>query len=130
MGAVLCGDRIQASVGVHGSTFGGNPLACAAAVAAIEFMLDEDLAGRANELGQYFVAQFSHNLPELVREVRQFGLMIGIELKQKATPYLQALLERRVLALPAGPTVIRLLPPLVISKSQLDEAVSALHEVL
>ncbi len=130
MGAVLCGDRIQASVGVHGSTFGGNPLACAAAVAAIEFMLDEDLADRANELGQYFVEQFSGDLPALVREVRQFGLMIGIELKQKATPYLQTLLERGVLALPAGPTVIRLLPPLVISKSQLDEAVSALHEVL
>jgi acetylornithine/LysW-gamma-L-lysine aminotransferase len=69
-------------------------------------------------------------LPARVRDVRQIGLMIGIELKEKATPYLQALLQRRVLALPAGPTVIRLLPPLVISESQLDTVVDALHNVL
>jgi acetylornithine/LysW-gamma-L-lysine aminotransferase len=56
--------------------------------------------------------------------------MIGIELKEKATPYLQALLQRRVLALPAGPTVIRLLPPLVITTDQLDTVVDALHAVL
>ena len=65
-----------------------------------------------------------------MRDVRQIGLMIGIELKEKATPYLQALLHRRVLALPAGPTVIRLLPPLVISESQLDTVVTALQDVL
>jgi len=130
MGAVLCSERVEAGIGVHGSTFGGNPLACAAALAAINFMLEHDLAARANERGAYFQRRFTGELPARVRDVRQIGLMIGIELKEKATPYLQALLHRRVLALPAGPTVIRLLPPLVISESQLDTVVTALQDVL
>ncbi|MEO1847203.1 MAG: aminotransferase class III-fold pyridoxal phosphate-dependent enzyme, partial [Pseudomonadota bacterium] len=130
MGAVLCTDRVQAGIGVHGSTFGGNPLACAAALAAIDFMLDHDLAASARDKGEYFLDRFSAKLPARVREVRQVGLMIGIELKEKATPYLQALLQRRVFALPAGPTVIRLLPPLVITSDQLDTVVNALHAVL
>ncbi|HCX87219.1 MAG TPA: aspartate aminotransferase family protein, partial [Gammaproteobacteria bacterium] len=61
---------------------------------------------------------------------RQLGLMIGIELRQKATPFLQALLEHRIIALPAGPTVIRLLPPLTIAQSDLDRVVSTLQKVL
>ena len=130
MGAVLCTDRVQAGIGVHGSTFGGNPLACAAALAAIDFMLDHDLAASARDKGKYFFDRFSAKLPARVREVRQVGLMIGIELKEKATPYLQALLQRRVFALPAGPTVIRLLPPLVITSDQLDTVIDALHSVL
>ncbi len=130
MGAVLCSGRVEAGIGVHGSTFGGNPLACAAALAAIDFLLEHDLAAKAGERGDYFLRRFTGELPTRVRDVRQIGLMIGIELKEKATPYLQALLQRRVLALPAGPTVIRLLPPLVISESQLDTVVDALHNVL
>jgi acetylornithine/LysW-gamma-L-lysine aminotransferase len=130
MGAVLCTDRVKAGIGVHGSTFGGNPLACVAALAAIDFMLEHDLAASARDRGEYFLRRFSAKLPARVREVRQVGLMIGIELKEKATPYLQALLQRRVLALPAGPTVIRLLPPLVITTDQLDTVVDALHAVL
>jgi acetylornithine/LysW-gamma-L-lysine aminotransferase len=130
MGAVLCTDRVQAGIGVHGSTFGGNPLACAAALAAIDFMLDHDLAASARDKGEYFLDRFSAKLPARVREVRQVGLMIGIELKEKSTPYLQALLQRRVFALPAGPTVIRLLPPLVVTSDQLDTVVNALHAVL
>jgi acetylornithine/LysW-gamma-L-lysine aminotransferase len=93
-------------------------------------MLDHDLAASARDKGEYFLDRFSAKLPARVREVRQVGLMIGIELKEKATPYLQALLQRRVFALPAGPTVIRLLPPLVITSDQLDTVVDALHAVL
>ena len=130
MGAVLCSDKIDVTVGVHGSTFGGNPLACAAALAAIGFMQENDLAAQARSKGDYFTRHFEAKRPERVREVRQFGLMIGIELKEKATPYLQALLAQGVIALPAGPTVIRLLPPLVISESELDTVVTALHTAL
>ncbi|MFN2153046.1 MAG: aminotransferase class III-fold pyridoxal phosphate-dependent enzyme, partial [Anaerolineales bacterium] len=65
-----------------------------------------------------------------IREVRGLGLMVGIEIKQKVAPYLQALTERGVLAQPAGLTVIRLLPPLVIDKAQIDQVVEALTEVL
>ena len=130
MGAVLCGESVTPRVGVHGSTFGGNPLACAAASAAIDFMLEGKLAERAAQLGTYFSERLSGAVPDSVREIRQVGLMIGIELKQKATPFLQALLEQRIIALPAGPTVIRLLPPLTIAKSDLDRVVSALQKVL
>ncbi len=77
-----------------------------------------------------FAAGLRERLPDSVRELRQLGLMIGIELKHKATPYLGALMERGVLALPAGPTVIRLLPPLVISHEQLGRVADALVEVL
>ena len=130
MGAVLCADTVRVGIGVHGSTFGGNPLACAAASAAIDFMCRENLADRAGSLGGYFSQQFLTIQPDSVRELRQFGLMIGIELKQKATPVLQALLEDGIIALPAGPTVIRLLPPLTIDTQEIDQVISALRKAL
>ena len=130
MGAVLCADTVRVGIGVHGSTFGGNPLACAAASAAIDFMCREDLADRARSIGAYFAQQFLMVQPDSVRELRQFGLMIGIELKQKATPVLQALLEDGIIALPAGPTVIRLLPPLTIDTQEIDQVISALRKAL
>jgi LysW-gamma-L-lysine/LysW-L-ornithine aminotransferase len=130
MGAVLCADTVRVGIGVHGSTFGGNPLACAAASAAIDFMRREALADRAASIGTYFAQQFLMVQPDSVRELRQFGLMIGIELKQKATPVLQALLEDGIIALPAGPTVIRLLPPLTIDAQEIDQVISALQRAL
>ena len=111
MGAVLVGDKVQAEIGMHGSTFGGNPLACAASLATIEVMEREGLAGQAREKGARFAGAFAQRESPKVRAVRQIGLMIGIELKERARPYIEALMERGVLALPAGPTVIRLLPP-------------------
>ena len=130
MGAVLCGERVSAGIGVHGSTFGGNPLACAAACATIDYMVEHHLADRAESLGSEFSLQFLAEQPASVRELRQVGLMIGIELKQKATPFLQALLEEGVIALPAGPTVVRLLPPLTIEEDDLGRVIGALKKVL
>jgi acetylornithine/LysW-gamma-L-lysine aminotransferase len=130
MGAVLTGDRIEPAVGMHGSTFGGNPLACAAALATLDFLQDNKLDVHAREMGEYFAGQFRANQPDKVRELRQIGLMIGIELKEKATPHLMALMEEGVLALSAGPTVIRLLPPLTISRDEIDVVVSKLLKVL
>ncbi len=131
IGAVLLGERVrELRPGLHGSTFGGNPLAAAAAVAALDVLTTEDLPGRAADLGAYLMAQL-HDLPSpLIREVRGLGLMVGIELKQKVAPYLQALQARGVLALNAGMNVIRLLPPLVITRAQIDRVVAALREVL
>ena len=130
LGVVVCSDEIDIPVGRHGSTFGGTPLSCAAGIAAIDFMLEEDLARQAKEKGEYFGEEFSkHNL-EKVREIRVMGLMIGMELKVKSKPYIEALAEKGVLALPAGPTVIRLLPPLVISKEELDSVIERIVEVL
>lgn len=130
MGAVLTSDRITPAVGMHGSTFGGNPLACAAALATIEFMEENNLCSHARDVGDWFAEQFRSKQPARVRELRQTGLMIGIELKEKATPFLMALMEEGVLALSAGPTVIRLLPPLTISKDELGVVLEKLLRVL
>ena len=130
IGAVLTSDRVTPEVGMHGSTFGGNPLACAAALASIEFMEQNRLDLHAREMGEYFAGIFRARQPERVRQLRHMGLMIGIELKEKATPYLMALMDEGVLALSAGPTVIRLLPPLTITRDELDVVLEKLLKVL
>ncbi len=129
MGAVLCAEGIEVPVGRHGTTFGGNPLACAAAIAAIEFMQQENLAAQAREKGDYLVSKLRQLELKRVREIRHLGLMIGIELKEKSRPYILALLEQGVLALPAGATVIRLLPPLTIGYEELDVVVERIRGV-
>lgn len=130
MGAVMANDRLQPPPGKHGTTFGGNPLVCAAALAAIRFMEEERLAERAERMGERFRERCAPRLSARVRELRQIGLMIGIELRERCRPYIDALAEAGVLTLPAGPTVIRLLPPLVITGDQVDEVVEAVVGVL
>jgi acetylornithine/LysW-gamma-L-lysine aminotransferase len=116
--------------GVHGSTFGGNPLSCAAAVAAMGVMDEEDLPGQAAAKGQYLMDKLKKIESPNIREVRGMGLMIGIEMKQKVAPYIKILQEKKIIALNAGMTVIRLLPPLVITYEQLDHLVDVFTEVL
>ena len=130
MGAVVCNDKINVPKRSHTSTFGGNPLACAAAMVTIEFMENEDLVGRAAELGEYFLKKLKAIKSPKIREIRGLGLMIGIELKEKAGPYVKALMEKGIIALLAGKYVIRLLPPLVISKEDIDYVVDTLGEIL
>ncbi|MDH7486431.1 MAG: acetylornithine/succinylornithine family transaminase [Anaerolineae bacterium] len=131
MGAVLIGPRVGRLPGKgHGSTFGGNPLACAAALAAMRVIEEEALPQRAAELGAFFLSRLRQVASPLIREVRGLGLMVGIELKRKVQPYLEALMERGVLALAAGPIVMRFLPPLVISREELETVVRAVQEVL
>lgn len=131
MGAVLISERVQnLRPGVHGSTFGGNPLACAAALAAIDYMLEHDLPGQAQRKGAWALERLRAIDARIIREVRGMGLMIGIELRRRATPYLKALMDEGVLALPAGSTVLRLLPPLVISDDELATACDAVERVL
>ncbi|KUK27502.1 MAG: Acetylornithine/acetyl-lysine aminotransferase [Acetothermia bacterium 64_32] len=131
MGAVLIHERLgRMPPRKHGSTFGGSPLACAAALAAIRFIQKERLPQRAAELGAYFMERLRGIESPAVREVRGLGLMVGVELREKAAPYLSALAERGILALSAGATVVRFLPPLVISREELDQVVAALSEAL
>jgi LysW-gamma-L-lysine/LysW-L-ornithine aminotransferase len=131
MGAAVLHERWGAlPPAVHGSTFGGNPLACAAANAALQFIIDENLPQRAEELGHYFRSKLKAIESPLVRDVRGLGLMNGIELKQKVAPYISDLMKLGVLALPAGLTVIRFLPPLVITSEQIDDVVAAVAQVL
>lgn len=135
MGALAYTDRVQAALypGAHGTTFGGNPLACAAGLAALEVYQREELIDRAAEMGQMLFDRLNAALANLtvVREIRGLGLMAGIELRERAGPYLKALMEEHaVLALPAGSNVLRLLPPLVISAEEIEIGVEAIARVL
>jgi acetylornithine/LysW-gamma-L-lysine aminotransferase len=131
MGAVLIGPRVgDLPKKVHGSTFGGNPLACAAALATIRAIESEHLPQRAAEVGARLMAGLKTIVSPQIREVRGLGLMVGVELKEKSASYLAALAERGVLALAAGATVIRFLPPLVISAEDVDTVVEQVATVL
>lgn len=131
MGAVLIGHSVKnLTPGVHGSTFGGNPLSCAAAIAALGVIEEEDLPRQALVKGAYLRDRLRQLESPNIREVRGMGLMVGIEMKQKVAPYIKALQEKHIIALNAGMTVIRLLPPLVISYGQIDHLVDVLTEVL
>jgi len=109
----------------HSTTFGGNPLACAAAVAAIGEMERLGLAERARERGDQLLEGLRGLESPRVREVRGLGLLCGVELKENAGPTIRALQDRGVLALGAGPTVVRYLPPLVITAEQVDTVIAA-----
>jgi len=130
VGAVLLNDSIEIPPSKHGTTYGGNPLACAAGLASIQFMKDNKLDERAEALGEYFVSLLDVSKLSKIREIRHLGLMIGIELKEKVKPYLEELMKRKIIALPAGTTVIRLLPPLVITEEQLKIVADNLSEIL
>jgi acetylornithine/LysW-gamma-L-lysine aminotransferase len=135
MGAVLLGPRVaDLPKKMHGSTFGGNPLSCAAALATIRFIESQELPGRAASLGRRLVAGLRAIDSPLVRQVRGLGLMVGLELRRRAGSYLAALAEPvdglGVLALTAGSTVMRFLPPLVISEDDVDTVVERVAGVL
>jgi acetylornithine/LysW-gamma-L-lysine aminotransferase len=131
MGAVMIHERLGAMPKrLHGSTFGGNPLACAAALASIRYIEEHHLPERAKEVGGHFLARLQEIESKLIQEVRGLGLMVGIELKHNSAPHLEALAQRGILALAAGSTVMRFLPPLVITREELDRVVGAVQEVL
>ena len=130
MGAVLLSDKYSIPPGKHGTTFGGNPLACAAGLASIDFMLENDLCTQSIEKGEYFIDLLRKEELSKVREIRALGLMIGIELKEKVQPLLQELMNHRIVGLPAGTTVLRLLPPIVISKEDLKMVAEVLIKLL
>jgi acetylornithine/LysW-gamma-L-lysine aminotransferase len=114
----------------HSSTFGGNPLACAAAIAAIGEMQRLDLAERARDRGAQLMDGLRAIESDKVREVRGLGLLVGIELKENAGPTIKRLQDDGVLTLGAGPTVVRYLPPLVIDAGQIDRVVAATAKAL
>ncbi|MBE2183250.1 MAG: aminotransferase class III-fold pyridoxal phosphate-dependent enzyme, partial [Anaerolineae bacterium] len=132
MGAVLMSETAGAlPPAAHGSTFGGNPLACAAGLAVLELLSDPDLLTRVQQLGDSAQAYFREHLKETAyRDIRGRGLLLGIELRGKAAPILQTLQERGVLALPAGSTVLRLLPPLTIEENNWLTVLETIVEVL
>jgi len=128
MGATLLGHRVgEIPEKTHGSTFGGNALACAAALATIHIIESEGLVRRARDRGEQLMEGLRGIDSPLVREVRGMGLMVGMQLKGHAGPFLAALAQPidgvGVLALSAGSTVMRFLPPLVIDEGQIGAVV-------
>jgi LysW-gamma-L-lysine/LysW-L-ornithine aminotransferase len=116
--------------GSHHSTFGGNPLACAAGLAALDYTVREHLPERAERLGSIGLERLKSLSPAKTREVRGLGLLMGVELRERVSPTLAALQQRGFLALSAGATVLRLLPPLVISETDWEAALRAIVEVV
>ncbi len=130
MGAAVWRDGLgKFTPGLHGSTFAGNPLACAAGLAVIDVIEGERLVERAAALGSRALERLSRGA-SLIRQVRGRGLMIGLELKCRVQPVLRTLLERGVWALSSGRNVLRLLPPLVISESDLYSAIDIILDTL
>ncbi|MYL32288.1 ornithine--oxo-acid transaminase [Pontibacillus yanchengensis] len=116
--------------GSHGSTFGGNPLACAVSVASLEVIEEEKLPSRSLELGQYMKAELEKINNPIIKEVRGKGLFVGVELTEPARKYCEQLKQRGVLCKETHETVIRFAPPLVIKQEDLDWAIEKIKEVL
>ncbi len=116
--------------GDHGSTFGGNPLACAVARAALHVLVEEKLSERSAELGAYFLAQLQTLRSPELKEVRGRGLWIGIELQGKARPYCEALKEEGILCKETHDHVIRIAPPLTITREEIDWAFERIKKVI
>lgn len=116
--------------GSHGSTFGGNPMACAVSIAALEVLEEEKLTERSLELGNYFIEKLQEIKNPLIKEVRGRGLFIGVELTGPARPYCEQLKELGLLCKETHDTVIRFAPPLVITKEELDWAIERITQIL
>jgi ornithine--oxo-acid transaminase len=115
--------------GDHGSTFGGNPVGAAVGVAALDYLIENDLPGKALELGNYFMDKLRSLKNPVIKEVRGKGLLIGLELHEKARPYAEKLKEKGLLCKETHRVVIRFAPPLIITKDELDWAFEQVQDV-
>ena len=118
--------------GEHYSTFGGNPLASAAALASIDIILGEKLPEKSEKNGKYFIDQLNSRIAdnEIVREIRGIGLMIAVELRLKQKKYVSDAIKNGVLFLTSGKTIIRMLPPLTLEKREIDKIIDVLVQIL
>ena len=120
MGAIIVRDGLEFPPGTHGSTFGGNPLACAVANTVLDIVTADGFLRDVEANGDILRSKLSG-------EVRGLGLMVGIELGERARPFVDRLAERGVLALTAGKKVLRLLPPLIITRDEIERAAEAVR---
>lgn len=128
MGALAARGEISFSRGQHASTFGGGPLACAAALASIEAIKEESLLKRSTENGTYFMGKLRSMDREDIVEVRGKGLMIGVEIKYPCSKFVDFAREYGVLLNCTSDSVLRLVPPLVITKEQIDTVVDVIEQ--
>ncbi len=131
VGAVAVADWIADGAASHNATFSGGPVVAAAVHATISTLVEEEWPTHAAEMGDYLTSELEDALGDEVREIRGEGLLIGLELKRGANRVARDLaINHQILALPAGRTVLRLLPPLVIDESEADQIVAALTEII
>ncbi|MFB6106535.1 MAG: aspartate aminotransferase family protein [Halobacteriaceae archaeon] len=131
LGATLVRDWIAEDAGPHGSTFSGGPVVCASAGATLDVLDRADLPGNAAEVGAYLREELEATVGDEVRDVRGQGLMVGIEVKRGSNRLVRDLaVEHQILTLPAGRTVLRLLPPLTLDREHADRFVDALESVV
>ncbi|PRZ17177.1 ornithine--oxo-acid transaminase [Laceyella sediminis] len=116
--------------GSHGSTFGGNPLACAVSIAALDVLVEDDLTTRSRELGEYFITELKKIENPIIKEVRGKGLFIGMELYEKARPYCEALMKEGLLCKETHDNTIRFAPPLTITQEELDLALEKVRKIM
>jgi len=120
------------TVGSHATTYGGSPLAARAALTVLETLEKENLIDQAARMGEYLASglkRIQSRVPKIVKEIRGKGLMIGIELNEEHKPWVKRLSEAGLLVVPTGTHVLRLLPPLVVSQKEADEALAILEGV-
>jgi acetylornithine/N-succinyldiaminopimelate aminotransferase len=134
LGAILGSSKVADvwSYGVHGTTFGGNPVACAAGIATIDIVMAEDFLGRIRTNAQYFydrIMLIQTKFP-IIKTVRQYGYMIGIELDRDSAPIVEEILQKGILVNATAATVIRILPPLIAGKEEFDKLCDVLEDVL
>ncbi|MBU9710419.1 ornithine--oxo-acid transaminase [Bacillus tamaricis] len=131
--SVICANEDILGVfepGSHGSTFGGNPLACAVSIAALDVIVEENLVERSLRLGEYFMGKLREINNDDIKEIRGRGLFIGVEMNGPARPYCEKLKEQGLLCKETHENVIRFAPPLVISEEDLDWAIDKVQKVL
>jgi acetylornithine/LysW-gamma-L-lysine aminotransferase len=134
LGATLTTEDIASKleVGEHTSTFGGNPISCAAAAATIDVILRENLLTHVEKVGRYFLERLKElqSRHRIVREARGLGLMLGLELRVEVLNAILEAIQRGVLLLDAGRNVLRFLPPFIITEKEVDEVTTVLDEIL
>ncbi|HLQ83007.1 MAG TPA: acetylornithine transaminase [Pseudogracilibacillus sp.] len=134
VGAMIAKEKYKGSFGPgsHGSTFGGNPLAMSAAEAVIKNVFNESFLKEVENKGNYLINKLKKELEhiDMVKDIRGKGLMVGIECSKEVTPSVQGLIDKGVLTLSAGPYVLRLLPPLIVTYDEIDKVVELIKNQL
>jgi acetylornithine/N-succinyldiaminopimelate aminotransferase len=134
IGALLASDKVAAAFvpGNHASTFGGNPLACSAALATLETIFEEGILENCREMGKYFLSKLGElkEKHSVIREVRGRGLMLGVELTVPGAEIVLKCMQKGLLINCANGNVLRLVPPLILTRQDVDKAVGILNEVL
>ncbi len=134
IGAVLMNKKVAAGMtpGTHGSTFGGNPLACSIANTVIDIVSSKKFLNNVKRLSKYFLSnlnQLKEKYPEVIKDIRGRGLLIGIQLHQNQAKFIKKLMDHKLLTIRAGENVVRILPPLNVKKNELDQAFKIINKV-